>query len=185
MPARLAAVLGREIGTGEGLHLICGDVSTGSIPAFAPSLPFELRLGKCRRRCNSTRRMLFRELKNVPRPSSALSANLLAALLRPLSARAEGRLGVPMPDVAGCTSACGGIACPGGAPIPCAGLLEALPQSALRPRSGRTSSAANAPAAKRDGQRHRAFPRKRSSPSTAAEPPLGSVYHEKPFLRLP
>ena len=42
-----------------------------------------------------------------------------------------------------------------------------------------------APAAKRDGQRHRAFPRKRSSPSTAAEPPLGSVYHEKPFLRLP
>ena len=65
----------------KGLHLIRGDVSTGSIPAFAPSLPFELRLGKCRRRCNSTRRMQFRELKIVPRPSSALSANLLAALL--------------------------------------------------------------------------------------------------------
>ena len=81
----------------KGLHLICGDVSTGSIPAFAPSLPFELRLG--------TRRMLFRELKIVPRPASALSANLLAAHLRPLSAPAEGRLGVPMPDVAGCTSA--------------------------------------------------------------------------------
>jgi hypothetical protein len=42
-----------------------------------------------------------------------------------------------------------------------------------------------APAAKRDSLRHRAFPRKRSSPSTAAEPPLGSIYHEKPFLRLP
>ena len=38
-----------------------------------------------------------------------------------------------------------------------------------------------APAAKRDGQRHRAFPRKRSSPSTVAEPPLGSIYSEMPF----
>ena len=53
------------------------------------------RSGRRRYRPSLRAPRLFRELKIVPRPSSALSAYLPAALLRPSSAPAEGRLGVP------------------------------------------------------------------------------------------